>query len=80
MLAEKIKIENGIRAQIAQKKAEGLIISIMPVVIVLFLRIAAPDYINVLYGNIRGVLLMTAAIGAAVYAYYLIRKITEIEV
>lgn len=80
MLADKIKIENGIRAQTAQKKAEGLIISIMPVVIVMFLRIVAPDYIGVLYGNIMGILLMTAALGATVYAYYLIRKITEIEV
>ncbi len=80
MLADKIKIENEIRAQTAQKKAEGLIISVMPVMIILFLRAVAPDYINVLYGNLPGAALMTLALGAVVYAYYLIRKITEIEI
>ena len=80
MLADKIKIENGIRALTAQKKAEGLVISIMPVVIILFLRAVAPDYIGVMYGNITGIALMSLALAAAVYAYYLIRKITEIEV
>ena len=80
MLADKIKIENEIRAQTAQKKAEGLIISVMPVMIILFLRAVAPDYINVLYGNLTGAALMTLALGAVVYAYYLIRKITEIEI
>ena len=80
MLADKIKIENGIRALTSQKKAEGLIISIMPVLIILFLRAVAPDYIGVMYGNIIGSALMTLALAAAVYAYYLIRKITEIKV
>ncbi len=80
MLADKIKIENGIRALTSQKKAEGLIISVMPVVIILFLRAVAPDYIGVMYGNITGIALMTLALAAAMYAYYLIRKITEIEV
>ena len=80
MLADKIKIENGIRALTSQKKAEGLIISVMPVVIILFLRAVAPDYIGVMYGNITGIALMTLALASAVYAYYLIRKITEIEV
>ena len=80
MLADKIKIENGIRALTSQKKAEGLIISVMPVVIILFLRAVAPDYIGVMYGNITGIAIMTLALAAAMYAYYLIRKITEIEV
>lgn len=80
MLADKIKIENGIRAITSQKKAEGIVITVMPVVIILFLRAVAPDYIGVMYGNVIGIILMTAVLAAVIYAYYLIRKITEIEV
>ncbi|MBR2548305.1 MAG: type II secretion system F family protein [Eubacterium sp.] len=80
MLADKIKIENGIRALTSQKKTEGMVISVMPVVVILFLRAVAPDYIDVMYGSTTGICLMTLALAAAVYSYYLIRKITEIEV
>ena len=80
MLGDKIKIENEIRALTSQKKMEGAIIGVMPVVIILFLRLIAPDYIEVLYGNVAGIFLMTAALAASVFSYYLIRKITAIEV
>ena len=80
MLGDKIKIENEIRALTSQKKSEGVIISIMPVVIIVSLRLIAPDYIEVLYGNLMGIVMMTAALAATCYSYYLIRKITTIEV
>lgn len=80
MIGDKIKIENEIRAIMSQKKTEGLIISVMPVIIILFLRIIAPDYVEVLYGNVMGIALMTAALAATGYAYWLIRKITDIQV
>ncbi|MBR3147081.1 MAG: type II secretion system F family protein [Eubacterium sp.] len=80
MLGDKIKIENEIRAITAQKKTEGVMISIMPAAIILFLRLIAPDYIEVLYGDLTGAVLMTAALAATIYSYHLIRKITEIEV
>lgn len=79
-IGDKIKIENEIRTITSQKKTEGVIISIMPVVIILFLRVIAPGYVDVLYGNFMGVALMTVALGATVYAYWLIRKITDINV
>ncbi len=80
MIADKIRIENGIRALTSQKKAEGLVISIMPVAVILFLRASAPDYVAVMYGNAVGIAVMSIAAASAVYAYYLIRKITEIEI
>ena len=80
MLGDKIKIENEIRALTAQKKTEGMVISVMPVVIIVFLRMIAPDYIAVMYGNPAGVILMTAAILGAGSAFLMIRKITSIEI
>ena len=80
MVGDKIKIENEIRAITSQKKTEGMIISIMPVIIILFLRMIAPDYVEVLYGNLMGIVLMTGALAATGYAFWLIRRITDIEV
>ena len=80
MLGEKIKIENEIRAITKQKKSEGVVISVMPVMILVFLRAVSPEYVEVLYGNALGILLMTAAIIASLFSFYLIRRITEIEV
>ena len=80
MLEDKIKIENEIRALTSQKKNEGMVISIMPVIIIIFLRMIAPDYVKVLYGNVLGIVLMTVALGATVFAYSMIRKITSIDV
>ena len=80
MLGDKIKIENEIRTLTAQKKSEGLVISVMPVIIIVFLRMIAPDYVAVLYGNVMGIVLMTLALVATVFAYSMIRKITAIEV
>ena len=80
MLGDKIKIENEIRALTSQKKTEGMIISVMPVVIIVFLRMIAPDYVAVLYGNPKGAALMTVSLAAAGFAFYMIRKITDIEV
>ena len=80
MIGDKIKIENEIKALTSQKKTEGVMISVMPAVIILFLRVIAPDYIEVLYGNVLGAALMTAALAVTAYSYHLIRRITDIEV
>lgn len=80
MLGDKIRIESEIKALTAQKKTEGMVISVMPLVIIVFLRIIAPDYIAVMYGSPQGVFLMTLAIAGVLGAFYMIRKITAIEV
>ena len=80
MLGDKIRIESEIRSLTAQKKTEGMVISVMPLVIIVFLRMIAPDYIAVMYGSPQGVFLMTFAIAGALGAFYMIRKITAIEV
>ncbi len=80
MLGEKIKIENEIRALTAQKKTEGMVISVMPVIIIVFLRIIAPDYIAVLYGSPAGIVIMTGALAATGASYYMIHRITAVEI
>ncbi|MFQ7736477.1 MAG: type II secretion system F family protein, partial [Emergencia timonensis] len=65
---------------VMQKKYEGRIITIMPVAIILFLQIMSPDYLQVMYSTAAGRILMSLALAAIVIAYFMIERITSIEV
>lgn len=80
VLQEKISIEEDIELMITQKRYEGKIITLMPVVIIMFLSLASPEYISILYGNAAGIIIMTGYLLAAGAAYYLIDRITAIQV
>ena len=80
VIGEKINIEREIKAMAAQKKYEGRIITMMPVVIILFLQIMSADYLEVMYCTLSGRILMSLALGAMVTAYWMMERITDIEV
>lgn len=80
VIGDKIEVENEIRSMSAQKKLEGRIIGVLPPVLILFLRASSPGYMSVMYETLIGRLLMTAAIGATVFALVMTERITKIEV
>lgn len=80
LIGEKIGIETEIRTMVSQKKLEGKIITAMPAVVVLFLQLVSPDYLQIMYQTFPGRALMTAALLAICAAYVMIERITAIEV
>lgn len=80
IIGEKITMENEIRTVASQKKLEGRIIASMPVVIILFLQILSPDYLNVMYETIAGRSIMTVAFAVTIAACVAIERITDIEI
>jgi tight adherence protein B len=80
MLIEKIGIEKEIHTITSQKSFEGKIISAMPVVVILFLNLVSPAYIEVLYTTATGKLIMTIAMVGIFYAYKVTTKLMKIEV
>jgi len=80
LLTDKITIEREIKTLTAQKRFEGKIISLMPIIIILFLNIVSPAYVAGLYTTLTGRIVMTAALVGIVYAYQMIAKLTRIEV
>lgn len=80
MLIEKIGVEKEIKMITSQKRFEGKIISVMPVIVILFLNIASPAYIEALYMSFTGRIIMTAALAGIAYSYHTIMKLTKIEV
>lgn len=80
ILMDKINIEREIKTLTAQKKFEGNIITIMPVLVILFLNLFFPEYLSPLYATISGRVLMTGALIGLVAAHLMMRRLTSIEV
>lgn len=80
VIGEKIAIEREIRTIISQKRLEGYIITAMPAVIILFLQLMSPDYLEVMYQTLAGRVLMTFALIVMTLAYMVIERITSIEI
>lgn len=80
MLGDKIDVKKEIEATIAAKKSEQMIMSLMPAGIILYLQLSSPGFLSVLYGNVFGVCAMTVCLGIYGTAYWLGRKIVNIEV
>lgn len=80
ILTDKINIEREIKAITSQKKTEGRIISLMPLLMLLFLNIFSYSYIYPLYSTFVGRLIMTGALAATFYGIYLMEKISNIRI
>lgn len=80
VIIDKMTIDKEIREIIKRKEGEGMIILIMPAIIILFLNISSPDYIDPLYSTLAGRLIMTCVIGAVIGIYGLVKRITDIDI
>jgi len=78
LLTEKINIEMEIQTLLSQKKLEGTIIAVMPSVMILFLLWMSPDYLQPMYDNAAGRMLMLLALGLNIFAYYWMERMTNV--
>lgn len=80
MLGDKIDVKKEIEATLAAKKSEQMIMSLMPAGIILYLKLTSPGFLDVLYGNPFGICAMTVCLGIYAAAYWMGKKIVDIEV
>lgn len=80
ILCDKIDTKQEIDALIAAKVFEQKIMSLAPAGIIVYLRLSFSGFIENLYGNLPGVLIMTGNLILYAAAFLWGRKITEIEV
>ena len=80
MLGDKIEVKKEIEATLATKKAEQMVMSIMPAGIICYLKLTSPGFLDVLYGNPFGICAMTVCMGIYGLSYWLGMKIVDIEV
>lgn len=80
VIIDKMTIDKEVREIIKRKESEGMMILVMPVLIILFLNLCSPDYIDPLYSTFVGKVIMTGVIAANIGIYGLIKRITDIEI
>ena len=79
-IVEGIELNAELEVTVAAKKLEQQIMTFMPAVIIVFLRVTSRGFLDPLYGNIVGILIMTVVLGINVFADYLGKKIVEINI
>lgn len=79
-MGEKIDVEREIATMMSAKKLEFKIMTVIPMAMILYLKISFPEFLDVLYGNVAGVVVMSVCLGVYLAAYEMGRRIVEIEV
>lgn len=79
-ISDKIAVEQEIETLISAKKLEERIMMVMPYGIIFYLRVSNGDFLQVLYHNLLGVMLMTAFLILIYAAELWATKIMEIRV
>lgn len=80
MIGDKMDVEREIQTLLAAKKLEFQVMCVIPLGMVLYMRMAFPEFLSVLYGTFPGVLLMTVCLGVYAFAYQMGRKMIRIEI
>lgn len=76
----KLEVKREISTLITGKRMEQKVMNIVPFAIILYIRMAAGEFIQALYGNTAGVLVMTGCLGVYVLSIRWAEKIIDIEV
>lgn len=80
MIIEKMNIRQEIEGVIAQKKYEAYILTLIPFIIIVFILLFSPGYLEKMYHTFLGRLIMTGGLVAIGISYKWSEKITDIEV
>lgn len=79
-ICEKIELEQEIQVSLTAKRLEFKVMSIIPIGILLYMRLSFPNFMEVLYGNFLGGMIMTICLVVYGGAFIWGSKIVEIEV
>lgn len=80
VICEKVEVKKEIETLLCAKKYEQKIMNAVPILIILYMRGTSPGFFNPLYHNLLGIIIMTVCLGLYMAAYFLAKKITDIEI
>ena len=79
-MGEKIDVEREIVTIMAAKKLEFRIMTLIPFGMILYLKMSFPEFFQVLYGNVLGVIVMSICLLIYLVSYIWGKRMVEIEV
>lgn len=79
-IAQKAGVQQEIAVSLAAKKKEQQVMSLIPMLILLYVDVASPEFLNGLYHNAFGMGVMTVCLVVYALAFFWGRRIVQIEV
>ncbi|GAA0340415.1 type II secretion system F family protein [Bacillus carboniphilus] len=79
-IMDRNKIQRQIRTLTAQGRLSGIVIGLLPVILAFVIYLIEPGYIGTLFSDTIGLILVGSATISGVIGFFLIRKLTTIEV
>jgi len=79
-ISDKVEVQKEIHTIMAAKKLEFKVMTMIPFVILVYMRLSFPEFMEVLYGNPLGVTIMSICLIIYLASYELGRSIVKIEV
>jgi tight adherence protein B len=79
IISDRLEVKREIITLITAKKFEASIMKIVPLGIICYLTVSSPGFLNPLYHNLLGIIVMTALLIIYLFTYRMIDKITSIE-
>lgn len=76
----RMEVEQEIDTVLAGKKLEGNVMNLMPVLILAYMSVSAGDFLDVLYGNIMGAIVMSGLLIGYVIAIQISNRILDIKI
>lgn len=80
VIGEKLRIKEEINTMLAQRRLEQKVLNVMPVLLILLLTWSTGDYMTPVFDTLFGRIVMTASVILLIMAYFISKKITDIEV
>lgn len=80
VIEQKIETDKEIQLMIGAKKMEQKIMNMVPFLIIFYIGTTSKGFFDVLYHNLIGVVIMTVCLGFYGVAYFMSKRIVEIEV
>jgi len=79
IIGDKISLEKDLKAMAAQKKFEGVIVGAAPFLIIFFIKLLSPEYLEPLSYTKTGRVISTVALLIAGCGWFFIERVNEIE-
>lgn len=79
-IRDKLGVNKEIQTLLSARKYEFKVMSAVPFAMIAYMKVSFPEFVQVLYGNIIGIGVMSVCLGIYIVAYWLGRKLVNIEV
>lgn len=80
VLGEKIRVQREIEVCISGKRMEQMIMSLVPGGMILYIQLTSQGFMDVLYHNVFGILVMTGCLILYLFSFWMGRKIVRISI